>query len=46
MDIIKTDTWDRVGFLCETEEEYARAIFEVLSMDQSKRMGIAAAARR
>jgi hypothetical protein len=35
-----------MGYLCDTDEEYANAIMEVLSMDQSRRMEIAAAARR
>ena len=33
------------GYLCQSEEEYANAITEVLQMDQSRRMKIARAAR-
>lgn len=46
MDIVVRDSSGMVGYLCESKEEYADAITQVLSMDQEKRMGIAAAARR
>lgn len=41
-----TSAAGRVGYLCSTLDEYARAITEVLSMDQVDRLQIAAAARR
>ena len=37
---------DAVGYRCESDEEYAQAISEVLSMEQSRRLQIAAAGRR
>ncbi len=46
MDIVVKDSSGMVGYLCESKEEYAQAITEVLSMDQEKRMNIAATARR
>ncbi|CAL8469297.1 g8838 [Coccomyxa elongata] len=46
MDIVVKDSSGMVGYLCENKEEYADAITQVLSMDQEKRMSIAAAARR
>lgn len=46
MDIVIGDAGGPVGFLCESVEDYARAITQVLSMDQNERMEIAAAARR
>lgn len=33
------------GYRCTTEEEFARALVEVLAMDQVRRLRIAAAAR-
>lgn len=35
----------RVGYLAATEDEYAKAIWEVLAMSQSERLAVAAAAR-
>ena len=46
MDIVVKDSSGMVGYLCESKEEYAQAITEVLSMDQEKRINIAATARR
>ena len=37
---------DAVGYRCESDEEYAQAMSNVLSMEQSRRLQIAAAARR
>ena len=37
---------EAVGFRCESDEEYAQAIILVLSMEQSHRLQMAAAARR
>ena len=37
---------EAVGFRCESDEEYAHAINLVLSMEQSRRLQMAAAARR
>lgn len=49
-DIIKPELmrhgWQRTGYLCQTGEQYADAITEILCMDQSERLKIAAAARQ
>ena len=37
---------EAVGFRCESDEEYAHAMNVVLSMEQSHRLQMAAAARR
>lgn len=49
MDIVSPssgEAGDAVGYRCESDEEYAQAISDVLSMEQSRRLQIAAAARR
>ena len=49
MDIVvpgSGEAGDAVGYRCESDEEYAQAISDVLSMEQSRRLQIAAAARR
>ena len=49
MDIVvpsSGESAEGVGFRCESDEEYAQAISYVLSMEQSRRLQIAAAARR
>ena len=49
MDIVvpsSGETGSAVGYRCNSDEEYARAISQVLSMEQNKRLQIAAAARR
>ena len=38
--------WQKTGFLCTTEEQYADAITEVLCMEEQDRLKIAAAARQ
>ena len=49
MDIVvpsSGESAEGVGFRCESDTEYAQAISYVLSMEQSMRLQIAAAARR
>ncbi len=48
LDILASDSADSecVGYLCESDGEFAHAIAQVLGMDQNARMVIAAAARR
>lgn len=49
MDIVvpsSGEAGDAVGYRCESDEEYAQAITDLLSMEQTRRLQIAAAARR
>ncbi|KAG0465537.1 hypothetical protein HPP92_019701 [Vanilla planifolia] len=46
MDIILEEDGQRTGFLASSKEEFADAILEVLRMNESERLKIAAAARR
>ncbi|GAB2215601.1 hypothetical protein Droror1_Dr00019990 [Drosera rotundifolia] len=46
MDIVLDEDSQQTGFLARTEEEYADAILEILRMPESKRLKVAAAARK
>ena len=46
MDIVLEEDGQRTGFLAQTEEEYSEAIVEVLTMPETKRLEMAAAARK
>ncbi|CAO2838368.1 unnamed protein product [Amaranthus hypochondriacus] len=46
MDIVLEEDGQRTGFLAQTEEEYSEAIIEVLTMPETKRLEMAAAARK
>ncbi|XP_021859515.1 GDP-Man:Man(3)GlcNAc(2)-PP-Dol alpha-1,2-mannosyltransferase [Spinacia oleracea] len=46
MDIVLEEDGQKTGFLAESLDEYAEAILEVLTMPETKRLEIAAAARK
>ncbi|KAL9264315.1 GDP-Man:Man(3)GlcNAc(2)-PP-Dol alpha-1,2-mannosyltransferase-like protein [Drosera capensis] len=46
MDIVLDEDSQQTGFLARPEEEYADAILEILRMPESKRLKVAAAARK
>ncbi|GAB2284477.1 asparagine-linked glycosylation protein [Dionaea muscipula] len=46
MDIVLEEDGQQTGFLAQTEEEYADAILQVLRMQESHRLKVAAAARK
>lgn len=46
MDIVLAEDGQQTGFLAQTVEEYADAILKILSMPETERLKMAAAARR
>uniref|UniRef100_A0A803M3V9 GDP-Man:Man(3)GlcNAc(2)-PP-Dol alpha-1,2-mannosyltransferase n=2 Tax=Chenopodium quinoa TaxID=63459 RepID=A0A803M3V9_CHEQI len=46
MDIVLEEDGHKTGFLAQSEDEYAEAVLEVLSMPETKRLEMAAAARK
>lgn len=46
MDIVLEEDGQQTGFLAQTVEEYADAILKILRMPETKRLEMAAAARR
>lgn len=46
MDIVVEEEGQQTGFLAETVEEYAAAIYEVFTLPQEKRLQMAKAARK